>query len=235
MRLNDVMDYLREKGSESTVKIFRKHGATCDMFGVKVADLKIITKKVKTNHELACQLFDTLNSDAQYLAGLIADPNAFSKKDFEDWISKSNWYMISEYAIAWNVAESPNCIEFCKEWLNSTDETTQEVAWASMSAYLGITDDSILNIEFHRGLIKKVSQEIHSSANRVKYCMNGYLIALGCAVPELTLECKAAGKSLGKIDVFMGETACKIPDVVTYIEKVEAKNKIGNKKKRAKC
>lgn len=38
--------------------------------------------------------------DVQYLAGLIADPNAFTAEEFEEWVKDSTWYMISEYAIA---------------------------------------------------------------------------------------------------------------------------------------
>lgn len=235
MNVAEVLDFLKEKGSEQTVKIFRKHGATCAMYGVKVGDLKILTKKIKTDHKLALALFDTLNSDAQYLAGLIADPKQFSKADFEDWISKSDWYMISEYAIAWNVAENPFCMEYCTDWLNSEDSTIQEVAWASISAHLGIVDNENLDLDFHKRLVSEIKKSIHNQANRVKYCMNGYLIALGCAVPEMTALCKEAGESIGKIDVQMGETSCKVPDVNVYIDKVLAKNRIGKKKKKAKC
>ena len=37
-----VMADLKKKGSAQTVKIFRRHGAPAEMFGVKVADLTII-------------------------------------------------------------------------------------------------------------------------------------------------------------------------------------------------
>jgi 3-methyladenine DNA glycosylase AlkD len=43
------------------------------MFGVKVGDLKPIVKQIKGDQELAMQLYATGNSDAMYLAGLVAD------------------------------------------------------------------------------------------------------------------------------------------------------------------
>ena len=181
------------------------------------------------------QLFDSGNSDAQYLAGLIADPKEFSKADFEKWAKAAGWYMISEYAIAWNLAESQLCMEICSEWINSSDEKLQECAWAAMAAHLGVTPDENIDKSYHKSLIDQVEKNIHSSGNRIKYCMNGYVIALGGAVVELTERCKEAGEAIGKVDVFMGKTSCKVPDISTYIAKMEDKNRIGKKKKTAKC
>lgn len=235
MTLTEVMDFLESKGSEQTRKIFTNHGAQGDFFGVKVGDMKPIQKKEKNNQSLALELFATGNSDAQYLAGLIADPKQFTEEDFERWGKAAIWYMISEYAVAWNLAESPKCIEICSKWITSSDEKLQASAWAALGAYLGITPDEHIDKNYHESLIEYVEQNIHSSANRVKYCMNGYIIALGGAVSELTDRCKKAGSKIGKVEVFMGATACKVPDSVSYIEKMEAVGRIGKKKKTAKC
>lgn len=235
MELKEVMEYLQSKGSEQTRKIFSKHGAPENQFGVKVADLKLIEKKEKNNHELALSLYATGNSDAQYLAGLIADPKIFSKEDFKNWALNAEWYMISEYAVAWNIAESPICMDVCSDWINSKEIKLKQVAWAALGAYLGIVDNDRLDLEFHSNLIERIEKTIHSESNRVKYCMNGYLIALGCAVSELTEKCKNAGAKIGKVEVFMGETSCKVPEILPYIEKVEKMNRIGKKKKQAKC
>lgn len=235
MNLNEVMDYLESKGSEQTRKIYKNHGSPENFFGVKVGDMKPIQKKEKNNHSLALELFDTGNGDAQYLAGLIADPKKFTKVELEKWAQAASWYMISEYAVAWNLAESPFCMEICAEWIKSSDEKLQECAWAAMSAHLGITPDEHIDRAYHASLIDHVENHIHSAPNRVRYCMNGYIIALGGAVSELTERCKQAGETIGKVDVFMGKTACKVPDIKSYIAKMEEKNRIGKKKKTAKC
>lgn len=235
MNLEEVMDYLESKGSEQTRKIFSKHGAPEGFFGVKVADLKPIVKKEKMNHSLAMELFATGNSDAQYLAGLITDPKAFSKSDFENWACKAGWYMISEYAVAWNISESPLCIEICKEWIDADSARLQECARAAMSAHFIITKNDKLDLDFHESLIGRIEKEINTAANRVKYCMNNYIIALGGTVPELTDKCKEAGDRIGMVEVFMGETSCKVPMIRAYLENMENRGRIGNKKKTSKC
>ena len=75
-------------------------------YGVKVGDLKILVKKIKTDHNLALELYQTGNSDAMYLAGLIADENLVTRKVLQDWAKKAYWYMLSEYTVPWLAAES---------------------------------------------------------------------------------------------------------------------------------
>lgn len=235
MELNEVMSYLESKGSEQTRKIFTKHGAPGNFYGVKVADLKVIQKKIKTNHTLATELYNTGNSDAQYLAGLIADPKAFTESDFEKWATLAEWYMITEYAVAWNLAESPLCITICDKWINGTDVKLQECAWAALSAHLVVAQNDSLDQTYLLALTNKIENEIHQADNRVRYCMNGFIIALGSAFAELTDTCKAIGDRIGTVEVFMGETSCKVPVIRPYLDNIESKGRIGKKKKTAKC
>ena len=88
MTVNEIMSFLESKGSEQTRKIYSKHGAPDGFYGVKVSELKIIVKKVKKNHALALDLFETGNSDAMYLAGLIADSSQFTEETFLNWAKK---------------------------------------------------------------------------------------------------------------------------------------------------
>lgn len=73
MTLEDVMQELEGYGDERNKSTLMKHGAQEPFFGVKVADLKKVLKKTKKNHELSLALYQTGNSDAMYLAGLMAD------------------------------------------------------------------------------------------------------------------------------------------------------------------
>jgi Zn finger protein HypA/HybF involved in hydrogenase expression len=65
--------------------------------------------------------------------------------------------------------------------------------------------------------------------------MNNFVIALGTYVSELTDLAVQAATKIGKVTVDMGETACKVPDAVEYIQKARDKGTIGKKKKTVKC
>src|SRR3954454_6485351 len=85
MTATDVLAQLKKLGSEQTKKTFLRHGAKEPLFGVKVADLKVLQKKIKTDHALALDLYASGNYDAMYLAGLVADPAQFTKSDLRKW------------------------------------------------------------------------------------------------------------------------------------------------------
>lgn len=106
MQFKEVMLELESMGSESTRKTYLRHGAPDSFFGVKVGDLKTIVKKLKKNHALSLELYRSGNSDAMYLAGLIADEKKINKEELEEWARLASWYMISEYTVAWVAAES---------------------------------------------------------------------------------------------------------------------------------
>jgi len=235
MTVFEIMTFLESKGSEQTRKIYAKHGAPEGFYGVKVSDLKTIVKKVKTNHELALELFDTGNSDAMYLAGLIADSNEFTEETFLKWAQNSEWYMIAEYAMAWNLAESPLCMDICMKWIDSNVALLQETAWAALGCRLSFVSNESIDFNVQKTLLTRVEQQIHSSLNRTKYCMNGFVIALGTSIPELTKTCKEVGDRIGKVEVLMGDTSCKVPLIRPYIEKIEARGSVGKKKKTLKC
>ena len=95
-----VMAALKEKGNPQRISTFVNHGADADkMFGVSVADMKVLAKSMKDNQELAYGLYETGNSDAMYLAGMIADGSQMTKKLLNSWASKANWMMVAEYTV----------------------------------------------------------------------------------------------------------------------------------------
>jgi hypothetical protein len=80
-----------------------------------------------------------------------------------------------------------------------------------------------------------VEKAIHQQPNRVRYAMNGFLIAVGSYVKPLTKAAVQTGQKIGQISVDMGGTACKVPYAPDYIEKVRQRGAIGKKRKTAKC
>lgn len=235
MTLQEVMAQLESMGNEGTKNILKRHGAKESFFGVKVADLKKIVKKVKVDHELALQLYDTGNSDAMYLAALISDKEKMTKSMIQDWVEKAYWYMISEYSVAWVAAESPFAIELANEWIESDNEHIAAAGWSTWSSIMLLTPDEELDLDHIRNLMQRAEEGIHDGENRVNYTKNGFIIAAGGAVAAFTDEAIQAGKRIGKVKVNMGETSCKVPYIPEYLKKMQDKGKIGNKKKTAKC
>ncbi len=235
MTIKEIMAELKAKGSEQTKKVLKKHGAKEPFFGVKIADLKQIVKKVKKNHQLSSELFDTGNSDAMYLAGLIADEQQITEENLRDWAQKAYWYYLSEYTVAWVAAESNHGWKLAMEWIESDKENIASCGWATLSSLVTIKKDEDLNTHRLSQLLDRVGESIHFSQNRVRYAMNGFVIAVGSMIAELTEKAKEIAAKIGKVNVEMGGTACKVPLAAEYIQKVEKMDRIGKKKKVARC
>lgn len=233
MDLKDILRELENYGDERTKNTHIRHGAKEPIFGVKVGDLKKILKKTKKNHELSLKLYRTGNSDAMYLAGLMADEKLISKDELNEWVANAYWSYLSEYAVPWVAAETDFGFELGLEWIESDEETIASAGWSTLASYASINED--LDIDKYQGLLERIEREIHTSQNRVKYVMNGFVIAIGSFVPELTSTSKEIADRIGKVTVFMGDTSCKVPLALEYIKKVEDKNRIGKKKKMARC
>lgn len=235
MTTEQVMKELEKKGSESIKKIFLNHGAKEPLYGVKIGDLKVIQKKVKKDHELAMSLYNTGNSDAMYLAGLIADESKMSRKDIEQWAEKATGPGISEYTVAWVAAESNYGWELGMKWIDSSKEKIASAGWNTLAGVIAMKPDNELDIAAIKKLLQRTIKEIHSAPNRVRYTMNGFVIGVGSYIKELTKEAIETAKKIGDVYVDMGGTACKVPPAADYIRKMETKGYVGKKKKTVKC
>ena len=65
--------------------------------------------------------------------------------------------------------------------------------------------------------------------------MNSFCYSVGAYVKDLNEEAKDIADSIGKVHVDVGNTACKVPLATEYIKKVEAKDKVGLKRKTCIC
>ena len=242
MTTQEILNQLKEFGNEQTKKVLTRHGALEPFYGVKVQDLKKIQKKVNRTcrqagqkHKLALELYDTGNSDAMYLAGLISEPQKMTKDQLMDWVDKAYWYYLSEYTVAWTIAESNYGWELAMKFIKSDKENIASTGWATLSSIIATKKDEEIDLSKIEELLDVISETIHNCQNRVKYTMNGFVISVGTYIGSLNEKSKLVASKIGKVDVEMGGTACKVPLAKEYIEKVESKNKVGVKRKTAFC
>lgn len=235
MKLKEVMTELEKLGTEQQRKTYRNHGAKDAMFGVKIGDLKVVAKRIKGNQELALELYETGNLDAMYLAGIVADGKKMSQKELDAWARAASWGMISEYAVPAVAAESPHARELALKWIDSPKESVASTGWNTYTGLISVKPDEELDLKEIESLLGRVRKEIHEAPNPVRYCMNSFVIAVGAAVKPLLAKAKAAAKQIGKVEVDMGNTACKVPAAVEVIAKIESMGRVGKKRKTMKC
>ena len=235
MNVKEVLIELESMGNAGTKKVLVNHGAKEPFFGVRVGDLKKIVKKIKKNHALSLELYATGNSDAMYLAGLIADEKKITKEQLNTWANEAYWYLLSEYTVAWIAAESNFGWELAQEWIASENEQVASAGWSTLANLVSIKQDDELLINDLRALLYQVEKTITKQKNRVRYTMNGFVIAVGSYVEVLTNESLNIAERIGVVSVDMNGTACKVPLAKDYIQKIVGMGRIGKKRKKARC
>jgi 3-methyladenine DNA glycosylase AlkD len=230
-----IMVELKKKGNPSRIQTYVRHGAPTNLFGVSVADMKVIAKKIKGQQELACELYETGNGDAMYLAGMVADGSLMTKKQLDSWAKLSSWQMVSEYTVPGVATESKHARDLATKWIHAKKESVAASGWATYAGIVAVMPDEDLDLAEVKSLLKQIEKDIDSAPNRVRYTMNGFVIAVGAYVAPLSKQAKVTAKKLGKVEVDMQGTACKVPLATEYIDKVERSGRAGKKRKTIKC
>ena len=231
----EIVKQLEGLGLESYKKVLLNHDVNEPVFGVKIEELKKYQKKIKKDYKLALDLYATGIYDAQYLAGLIADESKMTKKDLKSWLARANSRALCGFTVAWVTSESEHGRELALEWIESKNEQTAQTGWATLSSLVAVKPDADLNVDELKKLLERIEKTIHDQPNDVRHAMNGFVIALGTYVPALTEAAIKAGKKIGTVTVDMGNTSCKVPSIVEYIEKAQKRGSIGKKRKTARC
>lgn len=235
MKLQEIMKLLEAKGSEQTRKTYRNHGAPEPLFGVKVGDLKPIAKRIKGDQNLAMQLYETGNSDAMYLAGLVADGSRMTRKELDHWADSATWHMISGCTVPWVAAEHPDAIRIALEWIDSPKDHVATSGWATLSSVVCVVPDEQLPVGLLDSLLTRVVETLSDSPNRVRYVMNDFVICCGTYVAPLAESALRAADKIGWVEVDMGNTGCKVPDARSYILKSRRGLPIAPKLRTTRC
>jgi 3-methyladenine DNA glycosylase AlkD len=235
--VQSVLAELKSKGSEKTRQIYSRHGMAPDrVYGVSVADLKVIAKSIRGHQYLACDLLATGVMDAMYLAGLVADGRKVTEAQLNQWLEDAaDLQMISEYSIPWLAVENSHARALALAWIDSKKEHIAAAGWCTYTGLLATQPDLALDLAEIRTLLDRVVKGVTSAPNRVRNCMNNFVISVGGYVQPLLAEAKAAARQIGVVKVDMGDTACKVPLATASIEKIESVGRVGKKRKTMRC
>lgn len=223
MTYQEVMEQLKRLGTAQNVKIYKRHGAGDNLFGVSFANLGKLKKKIKTDHALAEKLWASGNTDARTLATMVADPARASEQLLDNWVRDTNYYCLIDLVVRNLASQTPFARKKMEEWIQSDDEWVGRAGWGLLGM-LAMQKNSLPDSYFEHYLAR-LERDIHRSKNRTREAMNGALIAVGMRSTALQKKSLAAAKRIGKVEVDHGETGCKTPDAAAYIQKAWARKK----------
>ncbi|PEE20504.1 DNA alkylation repair protein [Bacillus toyonensis] len=216
MLLEEVMQQLEKYGTEQNRKTYKNHGAKEPLFGVSFANLKLLKKKIKKDHDLAISLWETKNMDAMTLATYILEPKNVTSEQLNSWIRDVDYYCLMDVLMT-AICTSPIAIERMDEWTKSDDEWIGRAGW-SLLANIAIKNKK-LDYNFFMPYLEEIKVHIHNEKNRKREAMNSALIAIGIRNEALEQQAIEIAREIGKVKIDHGATSCKTPDAEPYIKK----------------
>lgn len=223
MTHDEVMQTLQKLGTEQNRKTYRRHGAGENVYGVSFADLGVLKKKIRCDHDLATQLWESGNFDAQNLATMIADPARMNAAEMGRWVKAVDSYPVAGL-LGTLVAQTPQAQAMIAKWTASKAEWIGTTGWDALAAYAAAVAKQGRPVEndFYLPYLAQIETGMAQAPNRVRHAMNGALIAIGSLGGELAEQSFAVADKIGKVIVDHGQTDCKTPDARAYIEKTLA-------------
>lgn len=215
MTVAETMQELEALGTAQNRKIYRRHGAGENLFGVSFANLNALKKRLKTDHALALAFWKTGNDDARFLAIMIADPARMMDRVLNDWVRGLNGCLVSTFPGL--VGRTPLARKKMEDWIDSATEWTSCAGWALLG-HLAMNDTALPD-SFFTARLHVIGKEIHGRPNWVRDAMNSALIAIGVRNPALTEAALKVAKAIGKVAVDHSETSCETRDAAACIHK----------------
>ena len=229
--LDDVMAALEAAGTEQNRTVYARHGAHEPMFGVSYAELGRLAKANRGEHDLGLALFATGNHDARQLAAKIVDPQRITVSQANAWAKAIDCYVTAE-AVAAVVAASPHARGRSDQWRDRRGEWIASAGWGIVAHTA--EHDIWTNAELD-DLLRQIEAEIHERPNRVRHEMNHAVITIGLRSPGLRRRAVATAKRIGPVVVDHGETNCRTPEAIAYIDKTIAHREAQAAKRAAKA
>lgn len=214
MTLNETLKQLKALSDEKTRKHNTKYGAGDNQFGVKHGDIRVLAKKIKTNHDLAMALWETGNADAQLLATLLMKPKILSAKEVDRLVRSVAFSHVADWLMSYVVKQHPDKESLRQEWMSSDDRWAARAGWELTAARVAKSPDG-LDVP---ALLDRIESEMAGAEPEVQWTMNTTLANIGIHFPKLRKRAIAIGEKLGIYRDYPVSKGCTSPFAPIWIE-----------------
>lgn len=221
MTLEETLSQLETLGTEKMREFNKKHGVGDNQFGVKMGDLRGLAKKIKTNHTLALELWDTGNIDARFLAILIINPKKLSKEELATMVKSEKFTHVADWLYSYVVKDFPDTESFRKDWMNSENVMAARAGWSLTSGCVARNPD-LLDLP---AVLARIESEMADAAPEVQWTMNSTLANIGIRFPEHRIRALAIGEKLGIYRNYPVSKGCTSPFAPIWINEIVGRSK----------
>ncbi|MFF4600332.1 DNA alkylation repair protein [Amycolatopsis sp. NPDC001319] len=187
-----------------------KHG---DDHGVNLGKLRALAKRLKTQHELAVELWGTGDSAARLVAVLICRSKAFERGELDVMVREARTPKVHDWLVGYVVKKSPHVEELRVAWFADADPVVASAGWALTTDRVGKASEG-LDLG---GLLDVIEAEMKDAPERLQWAMNHCLAEIGIEHAELRERAVGIGERLGVLKDYPTPKGCTSPYAPVWI------------------
>jgi len=225
MTVKEVLAQLKSLGDEARRDYNAKvgpdgaPGAGDNQFGVKNGDIRVIGKKIKTDHALALKLWETGNVEAQMLATLIMSPKSLSADELDGLTRSTTCTQVAEWLNSYVVAQHPEEEALRTKWMKDKDRWAARAGWHLTASRVnkGGADGDSGGLDL-AALRDRIEKEMPKAKPEVQWTMNNTLLAIGIKHAAHRKRAIAIGEKIGLYKDWPVSKGCIPPYVPVAVE-----------------
>ncbi|MFW6327677.1 MAG: DNA alkylation repair protein [Bacteroidota bacterium] len=229
MEFEYVISKLEEYGTEQNRKIYKRHGAGDNQFGVSFANLHALKKQVVSpagrkgvDLDLSQKLWKTGNTDEKIFSCLITPPDEITETEIKKRVKNIQYYLLADI-FGEMVSRTPYAEKMLQEWIYSKDEYIARAGFVVLN-HLSMKNNK-LEDDFFLPFIELAEKKLQTLPNRAKEGFNNCLISIGARNESLRDRVLEAAKTIGPVEVDHGDTSCQTFIIEEYLEKIYQRKK----------
>ena len=213
MTLNETLKQLKALGNEKVRAQNAKGGAGDNQFGVSLGDIRVLAKKIKTDHALALSLWDTGNVDAQFLAALLIEPKKLPAEAMDQMVRSITFVRVADWLNSYVVSKHPDKDALRQDWMAADDRWAARAGWHLTAERVAKNPDG-LDLP---PLLDRIESEMAGAVPEVQWTMNNTLANIGIHAPKLRKRAIAIGEKLGIYRDYPVSKGCTSPFAPIWI------------------
>lgn len=220
MTQKEVLAKLKSMANEKVFAHNLKNGAGKNQFGVKLGDIRALANKIKTNHELALELWYSGNVEGRLLATLIIQPKKLSAKDLDDIVKSIDFVQEADWFNAYVLKDHPQKESLREKWMKSNNKWAARSGWSLTSGRV-VRSPEGLDLD---KLLDRIEAEMPKAPKEVQWTMNFTLGNIGINFPKLRKRAIDIGESLGLYRDYPVSKGCTSPFVPIWVNEMVRRN-----------
>ncbi|MFI6215182.1 DNA alkylation repair protein [Nocardia brasiliensis] len=208
-----VADVLAELAGLEDPKIRavnEKHG---DEHGVNLSQLRAVAKRLKTQQELARELWATGDTNARLLATLICRPKAFERDELDRMLRAARAPKVHDWLVNYVVKKNPHAEDLRRSWLADRDPVVASAGWALTTERVAKKPDG-LDLP---GLLDVIEADMKDAPERLQWAMNHCLAQIGIEHAEHRARAIDIGERLHVLEDYPTPPNCTSPFAPIWI------------------